>query len=535
LEEHPALSPDGSRVAFAWKGDIYVKEVDGDGLAQITRDPDPETWPSWSPDGRQIAFVRSSSVFMASALGGGSERRVTEAAGRPSWMPDGLSIIVPQDSSSHARSIFLVSLVSGEKRRLTFPHNQSTGDVYAAVSPDGERIAFNRVVIQGGDIYLASLNGGDEVQLTNDHRPLFGLTWTPDGREIVFSSRRTVWDRLWRIPAGRTRGGSFPKPVPVEGAGDDAWFPTIARAGAPRQSRLAYQRYSRDFDIRRVQITGTSEPRVGASAPFITSSSRLDVTPAFSPDGSKVAFVSDRSGSRELWLANSDGTRPMQLTAFGGGDVIYPRWSPDSRRLIFGALTGPEANFEGYTLEMGTRAPKRIRAGEIRSIAHPIFSRDGESIIFIPGALAKKPQIYRMPLSGGKPVQITNAGAFRPEESPDGKSLYYSKLGQPGLWAISAEGGEERQVLDFTVSEKNRNWTVAKHGIYFFDFEVPPGAPKLVKFYSFKSGKIVRAGSVEPTASVDFSGISVSPDGRWLLYSHIASISSDLVLLDHFR
>jgi Tol biopolymer transport system component len=534
LEEHPTLSPDGSRVAFAWKGDIYVREIDGDGLVQITHDPAPETWPSWSPNGRLIAFVRAGSAFVVSPLGGG-EQRVTEAAGRPVWTPDSLSIVVPQDSSSHARSIFLVSLASGEKRRLTFPHNQSTGDVYAAVSPDGERIAFHRVVIQGGDIYVASLKGGDEVQLTSDHRPIFGLTWTPDGREIVFSSRRTVWDRLWRIPAGATRGGSFPQPVPVEGAGDDAWFPTITGANAPRPSRLVYERHTRNFDIRRAQITFPSEPRVGVSEPFITSSSRVDVTPAFSPDGSKVAFVSDRSGSRELWIANSDGTRPMQLTAFGGADVIYPRWSPDSRQLIFGALTGPEANFEGYTLEVGTRGPKRLSAGESPSIAHPIFSRDGQSIIFIAGALAKKPQIYWMPLSGGKPVQITTGGAFRPEESPDGKLLYYSKLGQPGLWAVPAQGGEERQVLDSTVSEKNRNWTVAKHGVYFFDFQVPPGAPKLVKFYSFKSGKILGAGTVEPTASVDFSGISVSPDGRWLLYSHIASVSSDLVLLDHFR
>jgi Tol biopolymer transport system component len=533
LEEHPALSPDGSRVAFAWEGDIYVREIDSDGLVQITHDAAPETWPSWSPDGRLIAFVRAGSAFVVSPLGGG-EQRVTEAAGRPVWTPDSMSIVVPQDSSSHARSIFLVSLASGEKRRLTFPHDQSTGDVYAAVSPDGERLAFQRVVIQGGDIYVSSLKGGDAVQLTNDHRPMFGLTWTPDGREIVFSSRRTVWDRLWRIPAEPTRGG-FPQPVPVEGAGDDAWFPTIAHATAPRQSRLAYQRYTRNFDILRVQIAGTSEPRVGVSAPFITSSGRLDVTPAFSPDGSKVAFVSDRSGSRELWIANSDGTRPMQLTAFGRDDVISPRWSPDSRQLIFGALTGAEANFEGYTLELGTRVPKRLSAGETRSIAHPIFSRDGQSIIFIPGALAKQPQIYRMPLSGGKPVQITTAGAFRPEESPDGKLLYYSKLGQPGLWAIPAQGGEERQILDSAVSEKNRNWTVAKHGVYFFDFQVPPGAPKLVKFYSFKSGKILGAGTVEPTASVDFSGISVSPDGRWLLYSHIASITSDLVLLDHFR
>jgi Tol biopolymer transport system component len=531
LEEHPTLSPDGSWVAFAWKGDIYVKEIDGGGLVQITSTPAPESWPSWSPDGRQIAFVRAGSAFVVSALGGG-EQRVTDAAGRPVWTPDSLSIAVPQDSPSHARSIFLVSLVSGEKRRLTIPPNQSRGDRYAAVSPDGERIAFYRDVIQGGDIYVASLKGGDAVQLTNDHRPVFGLAWTPDGREIVFSSRRTGWDRLWRISAKSPRKDSFTPPAPVETAGDDAWFPTITGASASR--RLVYQRRTRNFDICRAEITGSSEPRVGVSGPFIAST-RLDVTPAFSPDGSKVAFVSDRSGSRELWIAGSDGTRPMQLTTFGGADVIYPRWSVDNGQLIFGALTGPKANFEGYTLEVGTRVPRRLSAGGSHSIAHPIFASDGQSIIFIPGALAEAPQIYRMPLSGGKPAQITTAGAFRPEESPDGKLLYYSKLGQTGLWAIPAQGGEERRILNDSVSDQNRNWTVSSDGIYFFDLKVAPNEPKLVKFYSFRTGKTSLAGTVEPTVSPDYSGISVSPDGRWLLYSHIASISSDLVLIDHFR
>src|SRR5690242_18038399 len=70
LEEHPSLSPDGSQVAFQWKSDIYVRQIHGDGLAQITRDPAVEDWPSWSPDGSRIAFVRDGAVFVVPALGG---------------------------------------------------------------------------------------------------------------------------------------------------------------------------------------------------------------------------------------------------------------------------------------------------------------------------------------------------------------------------------------------------------------------------------------------------------------------------------
>jgi hypothetical protein len=61
------------------------------------------------------------------------------------------------------------------------------------------------------------------------------------------------------------------------------------------------------------------------------------------------------------------------------------------------------------------------------------------------------------------------------------------------------------------------------------------GAPKPVKFYSFKTGKTNQVGTVEATVSTDYSGISVSPDGRWLLYSYVANVSSDVMMVDHFR
>ena len=137
-----------------------------------------------------------------------------------------------------------------------------------------------------------------------------------------------------------------------------------------------------------------------------------------------------------------------------------------------------------------------------------------------------------MPVEGGEALQITRRGAFRPEESPDGTLLYYGKYGKHGLWSAPVRGGEERQILD---SITEMNWTVTPTGIYYFDFAVEPGLPKLVKFYSFATKKVNQLGTVEPTVSGDYSGISVSPDGRSLLYSYIANVSSDLMLVDHFR
>lgn len=531
LEEHPSLSPDGSRVAFEWKGDIYVKEIDGEGLAQVTNHSAVETWPSWSPDGRMIAFVRGGEVFVTPSIGGG-ERKVAESMGSTAWMPDGSALLVTSKAPAGTRSVFHVSLVTGEKRRLTYPHDRSVGDVAMAVSPDGQMLAFHRVVVQGGDLYVVPVEGGRPQRLTNDNRPKFGFRWMPDGSELVFSSAQTGWSRLWRL---QPRAGESPgKAELIDEPGDDARFPSISGAAQGRPQRLAYQRYTRNFDIRRASITGPEGTPRHSLRPSVTliTSTRMDFYPSISPDGNRVAFVSDRSGVRELWICNIDGSDPARLTSFNGPDVLYPRWSPDGARLIFSALTGPNGNFESYTISSGGGNPHKLNASEVRSIAHPIFSRDGRWIYFIPGPMQGSVDVWKIPSSGGKATQITRSGAFRPEESPDGKLLYYGKRDTSGLWSIPVDGGDERKVLDSVTAN---NWTVASQGIYYIDFAGEPGAPKNLNFYDFRTGKVSQVGQLEPTVSTSFSGISVSADGRSLLYSDVTNVTSDLMLLDGFR
>jgi Tol biopolymer transport system component len=531
LELQPSLSPDGSQVAFSWKGDIHVKQVGAEGVMQVTKTAGFEEWPSWSPDGRQIAFVRQGMVFIASAQGQG-ERRIAEARGRPVWTPDGSALIVTQQyGACCGQSVFRVALPTAEKQRLTFPPEVGV-DSHPAVSPDGRTLAFVRSLkSELGDIFLTLVSGGKVTRLTNDPKPIFGLAWTPDGREIVFSSERKGWPRLWRMEA--VPQDSAREPTLVDGAGDDARFPWISSGGNGGPSRLVYERFTRDFDIRRAEVIQSRAPgqMLTPSTQFI-SSTRQDYNPAYSPDGRRIAFISNRTGPRELWTCDSDGSNSLKLTSFGGPNTILPRWSPDGQHVLFSALTGVNGTFATYAIGQAGGTPKQLSsAGHAEFFGHPTQSRDGQWIYFaatISGSL----EIWKMPSAGGEPVQITKQTGYRPEESPDGKLLYYGRHNMQGVWSVPVAGGEERRVLD---SVGERNWTVAPKGIYYFDFAVAPGAPKLVRFYRFQTGKIEEVGTVEPTVSGDYSGISVSPDGRWLLYSHVASTTSDLMLLDHFR
>ena len=529
LEEQPSLSPDGSQVAFRWKGDIYVKAVGAEAIVRVTDDPALDSWPVWSPDGTQIAFVRNGDVFLVSPLGG-PERKVAESAGRVAWTPDGASLLVLQSSSAFGtRSVYRVSLLTGQKERLTSPRDFSVGDRAMAMSPDGGTLAICRAGVSGCDLFVLSRAGSEPRKLTNDAKDIRGFAWTADGREIVFASDRQGRFQLWRVAARTAEAaGSFPTPVLVEGAGDDAGNPSISRT-----SKLAYQRYSPNIDIQQVEVigeAGTGQHRLGRSKALI-SSTQVDAGPVWSPDGKTIAFISNRFGTYELWLCGADGSNPLKLTSFGGAPVVLPRWSHDGQRLIFSALTGPDGNFESYIIDAKGGAPRQLRAASHRTMAFPVFSRNDRWVYFVPGTRDGDVEAFRMPVEGGQEVQVTRNGALVLEESPDGKLLYYSKYAKRGLWSIPVSGGEERQVLN---SVDDTNWTVTSDGIYFFDSAVADAAPKPLKFLSFKTGRINVAGTLEMTAPYR-TGMSVSPDGRRLLYCSLANADSDLMLLDHFR
>jgi WD40-like Beta Propeller Repeat len=128
-----------------------------------------------------------------------------------------------------------------------------------------------------------------------------------------------------------------------------------------------------------------------------------------------------------------------------------------------------------YTVEARGGAPQWISATGHRTMAHPVFSHDGRWIYFIPGGGDGSVDAFRMLANGGEAFQITRHGGMRPEESPDGKLLYFEKNSTRGLWSAPVSGGEERQVLD---SITGMNWTVASRGIYYLVSAVEPGAPQ---------------------------------------------------------
>jgi Tol biopolymer transport system component/serine/threonine protein kinase len=536
-EKDPALSPDGKQIAFAWDGekrdnfDIYVKLIGGGPPLPLTRHPAADFSPAWSPDGSQIAFARlsegASAIYLIPSLGG-HERKLTElysvwSEGKSlDWSPDGKFLVAAgKGSPEEPYSLFSISVETGGKQKLTSPPTQFGGDTASAFSPEGQTLAFNRLVVSS-DLYLLPLTGGQPRRLTFNNS-ISGTAWTPDGRELLYFSDSWGADKLWRVSSS----GGQPKEVGISAYGDNH---SISQRG----DRLAYVERTYDTDIWRLPLPGARGR--GLSPTKVIWSSQMDDNPQHSPDGQRIVFGSNRSGSYESWICDADGRNQRQLTSFPEASVTgSARWSPDGRDIAFNTWAKDLPSIYVVSAEGGS--PRRLTE-QTRDGFLPAWSKDGRWIYFCSNRSGDL-QIWKMPAQGGRAVRVTKKGGFEPVEAADGKTLYYSKLdrldstsGLAHLWKVSVEGGEETRVLDRTIYP--RYWAVTDRGIYFVPSEWSPHPA--IEFFSFATGRANRVTSLHkaPVGNAH-PGLSVSPDGRWILCALLEQDTSDIMLVENFR
>ena len=530
VETNPAFSPDGNQVAFCWNGerqdnwDIYVQLIDGGRPLRLTTNPADDRESAWSPDGRRIAFNRcigeDCEILITPAIGGAERSlgmRKGGVSGKMSWSRDGKFLAITEnDPSENTSRICLVSLETGERRRLTSPPKASW-DAVPIFSPDGHTLAFARMF---GLQVLSLVDGkanGEPRQLTLE-AGLADFDWMPDGRSLVFSSARAGinhWS-LWRIAV--TGGG----PNPLAGvAGETCWFLSVARQG----NRLIYADYA--LDIRIFQIPGAGFERQNAlkneCQPFPLSSSTLwEMDPQFSPDGRKIAYCR----SPEIWTCDADGANESQVTDIGGF-AGSPRWSPDGSHIAFDY--GGDGTMGIYVVSAKGGLSKRVTSGSFTAVL-PSWSRDGKWIYFWSDRSGRR-EVYKMPTGGGEAVQITRNGGYCAFESPDGKWLYYAKGpndSASSIWRTPMDGGAESQVHEGPLSYAY-NFVVVDDGIYFTKNTKTGGN---LEFIDFNIGKTKTICKVDKGWSY---GLTISSDHRWILCPLFEEGLNDLMLVENFH
>jgi Tol biopolymer transport system component/DNA-binding winged helix-turn-helix (wHTH) protein len=531
-ESEPVFSPDGSRIAFVWNSekrdnfDIYVQLINAGTPFRLTSNPEPDLAPAWSPDGSHIAFTRVSGaekiILLIPAMGG-TERKLHSIvsdepwlAARLSWSRDGkLLAFSGKDSPQHRASILLLSIDTLEKRLMQTPPegHQDTNPIF---SPDGERLAFiRRHGSSNREIYVVPVTGGEPRRLTHDNRIVDSLAWTPASGEIIFTSNRTSTHRLWRISAN----GGEPEQISV--GGDNIHDVAISRQG----NRLAFIQSLSDLNIWRWEKSGT-----GGKYTFPTkliASTRADTSPQYSPDGKKIVFISDRTGSSEVWVCDSEGMNLIRLTNFGGPLVGSPRWSPDSRRIAFDCTAEGPRDIYVMNAEGG---PAHRVTTETSEEIRPSWSQDGGWLYFSSNRTGEW-QVWKAPLAGGPALQVTKKGGYEAFESADARFVYYS-LGRriPGIWRVPSSGGEEVRVIE---RASEGNWSLLDHGIYFLTPTV--NRSTAVELFSFSTEQIRQISEIEMEMSFQGPSLSASRDGRWILTSRLDHGGSDIMLVDDFK
>jgi Tol biopolymer transport system component len=524
-----------------------VKFVTGMEARRLTSSPEDDWAPSWSPDGSRIAFVRLSTgatvhtiggLYTVSALGG-AERRLGEfPAGfsQLAWSPDGRYVAARRmrgagETAREASGIHLVPVDGGEPRPLTTPP-QPGWDRHPAFSPDGRRLAYaacDGLVTPPCHVYVLELDeqlrpSAAARRVSQEPGPLHGLAWTRDGRWIVYARSgmsfegRGMSASLWRVRAdGRSREQR------IESIPPGAYAPTTT----PARDRLLFVHDRSDIDFYRFTESGAPEP--------VIASSSVDYGPRISPDGRRIAFESWRAGTtyKEIWLSDIDGSNALQLThvtddrnspAAGTG---APYWSPDGQFVVHNREEpshGPGAT-NLWVARVDGGSDRRLTNGSDR-LAMGVWSRDGR-FIYYRGPRPGGTDYFKIKATGGEPERLTRHGAIAAEQSWDGKALLYSRQeGDGPLFLLDLESGHEQKLAECGHA---RSLASSPGALYYFG--CPDGDASALVRFDTASGRHERLGTV---TNVNM-GLTVSPDGKTIIYSREILGGADLMMVEDFR
>ena len=311
------LSPDGSEVAFAWNRsgtfEIYSAPIERERIYQLTDSTERSVWPRWSPDAKQLAFLRDRGgnerfdIWVVDR-DGETERNLTsepDVTHRDiAWSPDGSRIAYVADAGGKAFAVHVLDVASGKKRALT---DGQFDDTLPRWSPDGKRLLFSsrrEAVRTNSDLYVISADGGPPTKLEtreSDCESLEGA-WSADGSRIAFT---TNVRRRYEIAVATLDGDKVTRVEPLTKSIFDETSPRWRSDG---RAVLYLHNEDAEVSIRRVFVVSHADHAV-ADRPGVHDSIRVG------SDGDLVAFVF--TGAREPWdvfVTRERMTEPRRLT-----------------------------------------------------------------------------------------------------------------------------------------------------------------------------------------------------------------------------
>ena len=438
------------------------------------------------------------------------------------WTLDSTRIMIA--THEHAVStakLLLVDIRTRSSEELAIFDPPADRIYMPAISPDGRRVVFFAVTHDENGFWLQDL--GPNLEPVGAPQKLdFGppkptvfysdrIAWSQDNRHFFAGFRS---EGLWKVPVDNPSGFRRIDGIPGNVA---------SLAASSRSGRLTYEDRRLDStDFLRIRFD-----REGGTAGMpeeLITSSRVDFNPMLSPDGTRIALSSNRTGSFEILVCNAEGEGCYVATSGEHDRVGSPRWSPDGEKIVFDMRLNQNGDI--YEIPATGGEPRQITV-DPGFDAVPCYSPDGRWIYF---ASDRRDgfQVWRVPSSGGAPEQVTKDGGFSPFISSDGKTLFYLKentqAGTP-LLAMPVEGGPAAEIISAVC---RRGFALTRNGIYYVPWP-EEDAPTELHYLDLETGRSRRLTEIPFRLAFQLSTI---PDGLFVLFSRGVPRASDLMLVE---
>ena len=505
--DQPVLSPDGARVAFTAAGtltpDLYIRSLDS---VEARRLPGTEGAysPFWSPDGHFVAFFANGKLQKLDLMGGSPETlcSVTLCAGG-AWNREGVILF----AQSGAPGLLRVSAAGGTPVAATRRDisKGETSHTWPSFLPDGEHFLFSvassRAESRG--IYLGSLRSPQVSRILGDES---NGQYSPAGF-LLFNRNNNLMAQAFDAKRLRLTGDPFPVADKVAVFGNalpGAAFSAAGNSLVYRTGSGLTETQMEWFDRKGSQVGAVGQPadysNLALSPDGHTlavgkrdlnglrdvwlfdlsrgTSTRLtfdpgdDFNPAWSPDGLRIVFVSDRKGHRDLWQKAASGVGQEEIVLESDADKSLEDWTRDGRYLIFNhVLPGQKREIWAMPL-FGDRKPFAVITGP-GTLVEGHVSPNGKWIAYNSNESGKA-EIYvqNFPPAGGR-WQVSTEGGSEPSWNPNGKELFY--LNGDKLMAVDVktetdrfDAGTPRLLFEAPVGNTLRNaYVVAPDGQRF--------------------------------------------------------------------
>ena len=529
-EFDPSVSPSGDRVAFArideseTGADVFISPTDGGTAIPFVNSTALESSPTWSPDGRYLAYVScnpstgDASIFSKATIGEASPQTVLAldvehcmAVPQINWSPTQDLIAFSRFiAAENATSIWTVDVTSGALAQRTFP-GEDIVDRFPRFAPDGERIAFTRGrsgIDSGVDILVSGPGNAEPFQITSADVDASGFDWTPEGEALIAASQGA----LWRLDA--MYGGKSWLAAP----GIDIVQPVVN----PSDGSVIFVQSLYDVNIWSIDVQDQSD-----QGGVLLASTRVDNDPRISPDGNRIAFISDRAGECSVYAADRDGSNEIAVASFNINcfDLRTPRWSPDSRMIAFEA--GVDGVWDVFVASTVGGLTRNLTHADSREWS-PGWSADSETLYFSSDRNGIK-QIWAVSLSGGEPELITATAGSIAQETSDGSSLLYVRPDMPGLWSLplGGEASQPIQIIEDLSPDDFRSWRLDGEAVTYLR---RGERPEIVRF-DLASG-VSEISLTLPSPLIDCSVADLSPDGTFAVFAQVDRDEDDLVKLE---